>query len=151
MRKEVGKGDIRKLGYFALAMIGVVFFLVLFALLVHYSSGPWLSDTRLSPLVLACIMIGTLIVIIYSNKFYRRNVNMVKLGLMTRRQRLGSLRAITLMFIGYCEYPALISILGFLFFGDFAYFIPAAVLVVEMFRKFPHRSRVDEVLRSAFY
>jgi hypothetical protein len=140
-----------QLALFSSILIGGLVFLCGFALLVHYASGNFLADTTLSIPILVFMFIATFVVIWLSNNFYKKNIRIIQHSIHPLKNRMGSFSALTMIHIGYCEFPGIISAMGYLCFGNYLFFIPPAICIIEMIRKFPTRQKIDEMVCTSYF
>ena len=131
-------------------MIGILLFSVI-SLVIHFIQGAFIKDKSLeNPISIILLVIAT-VVILGARFVYTKRVKSLMEANQTSREKLDVFRAITITHMALCELPALLSIVMFICFGNFLLFLPVAMAVVEMFKKFPTQQRIDSAVNSGTF
>jgi len=96
-------------------------------------------------------LIVTLIVVIATRAIYVKRVNVLKETNQSSKEKLDIFRSITITHMALCEFPALFSIICFMVFGNFLFFIVVAIALAEMVMKFPARHKIESVIHSGTF
>ena len=131
-------------------LTGLLVFSIL-SIVLHYFGG--VSD-RLkddSQIVFSCVLVLSIIVILITRVIYSKRVNALKETNQSSKEKLDIFRGITITHMVLCEFPALLSIICFLIFGNFLFFIPVCVALVEMVMKFPTQQRIESAVNSGTF
>ena len=142
--------EYRALSVLAIAMIMGILLFSMVAIVVHYSSGQFMKERNLMNLFLVIVILLGTIVIIAARIIYKKRVNNIKVSLGTNKEKMDSFRAMTVIHMALCEMPALLSIICFMLFGNFLFFLVVLMALAEMANKFPYKRSVDEIINPGF-
>ena len=144
------ENDYRALSVLAIAMIMGILSFSIVAIVVHYINGHFVEERKLMNLFLMIVLLLGTIVIIAARTIYKKRVLSIKEGQGTDKEKMDSFRAMTVTHMALCEMPALISIICFMVFGNFLFFLVVLIALAEMTNKFPFKRSVDKVITPRF-
>lgn len=132
------------------AMIAGVLLFTGVVTLVNYSEGALVVNTAAKNIALGAVLLLSITMV-----FIARHRYAVMYGAITVKggqdmQRIINYRNATLWHYLFCELPAILSALCLLVFGDYLFFIPVAMGLIEMLRKFPRRQTMAQMLGPAY-
>lgn len=129
---------------------GLLLFSVL-SIVLHYLSG--ISDKLKddSQIALTSVLILSVVIILITRAIYTKRIDVLKATNQSSKEKLDIFRGITITHMALCEFPALLSIICFIIFGNFLFFIAVAIALAEMLAKFPTRERMDSVIHSGTF
>jgi O-antigen/teichoic acid export membrane protein len=131
-------------------MIGILLFSII-SLIIHFIQGAFINDKNLENLIFVILLAIAVVVILGARLVYTKRVNSLMETNQTSREKLDIFRAITITHMALCEMPAILSIVMFICFGNFLLFLPVAMALVEMFKKFPTQHRIDSAVNSGTF
>jgi len=131
-------------------MIGILLFSVI-SLVIHFIQGAFIKDKSLENLISIILLAIAAVVILGARLVYTKRVNSLMETNQTSREKLDIFRAITITHMALCEVPAILSIVMFICFGNFLLFLPVAMALIEMFKKFPTQQRIDSAVNSGTF
>lgn len=140
--------DYRALSIVTIALMGGVVFFSIVATIIHFIQGAFITDKDLENTFFVTVLIIAAIVIIVTRIIYNRRVNSLMEMNSSSREKLDIFRVITITHMALCEMPAMLSIVVFICFGNFLFFLPVAMALVEMFKKFPTQQRIESAVNS---
>lgn len=129
----------------AAMMAGILLFAAV-VLIVHYKQGPFIHDGRLAGTISAIAIVVVALLMIAAAAIYKRRINALGAGGGSAKQKWEGLTAISITHLAICEVPAMLSVVLFLLFGDFLFFLPVAMCLVEMMRSFPRKEKIDNII-----
>lgn len=131
-------------------IIGILLFCGI-SIALHYSGGIASNLQEYSKSVFTIALIATLVVIIATRAIYVKRVNVLKATNQSSKEKLDIFRSITITHMALCEFPALFSIICFMVFGNFLFFLAVAVSLAEMIIKFPTQHKIESVIYSGTF
>ena len=143
--------DFKALAILTKALItGILLFCVI-SILLHYFGG--LSETFRdeSKMVFTIILVLTVIVLITTRLIYSKRINILKETNQSSKEKLDIFRSITITHMALCEFTALLSVICFIILGDYLFFIPVGIAIIEMILKFPTQSRIESTINSGTF
>ncbi|HEU4472388.1 MAG TPA: hypothetical protein VFR58_14950 [Flavisolibacter sp.] len=141
--------DSKQLPVLALALIGGVLIFCLGSILLHQETGNLLRDRKGEEgILLASLAAGT-VMLTAAAGLYKSKITDLLSGPGTISEKLAVYRRILVMHLALCELVAILSVVGFLLYGNHVFFMMAGLALVEMIRKFPSGSRIKELTDSA--
>jgi hypothetical protein len=152
----MGNGTDHTADYKALAVLtkalisGILLFSVL-SIVLHYLGN--ISDKLKedSQVAFSSVLILCIIVILITRAIYTKRINVLKETNQSNKAKLDIFRSITITHMALCEFPALLSIICFIIFGNFLFFIAVAIALAEMLLKFPTRERMESAINSGTF
>lgn len=143
--------DYRALSIITKALIGGILFFSIVSIVIHFIQGAFIVDKDLENTFFAIVLAIAAIVILVTRFIYTRRVNSLMATNSSGREKLDIFRAITITHMALCEMPAMLSIVAFICFGNFLFFLPVAMALVEMFKKFPTQQRIESAVNSGTF
>ena len=143
--------DYKALSIVTKALIGGVVFFSIVAIVIHFIQGAFIADKDLENIFFTIVLLIAAIIIIITRIVYRRRVNSLMETNSSSREKLDIFRVITITHMALCEMPAMLSIVVFICFGNFLFFLPVAMALVEMFKKFPTQQRIESAVNSGTF
>lgn len=143
--------DYKALSIVTKALIGGVLFFSIISILIHFMQGAFIADKDLEKIFAGVVLIIAAIVILVTRFIYTRRVNNLMETNSSSKEKLDIFRAITITHMALCEMPAMLSIVVFICFGNFLFFLPVAMALVEMFKKFPTQQRIESAVNSGTF
>lgn len=143
--------DYRALSILTKAIMGGILLFSVIALLVHFFQGTFIKDKSLENIIFTCLLLIAAIVIIGARFVYTKRVNNLMETNQSSKEKLDIFRAITITHMALCEMPAILSIALFICFGNFLLFLPVAMALVEMIKKFPTQQRIGSAVNSGTF
>jgi hypothetical protein len=143
--------DYKALSIVTKALIGGVVFFSIVAIVIHFIQGAFIADKDLENIFFTIVLLIAAIIIIITRIVYRRRVNSLMETNSSSREKLDIFRAITITHMALCEMPAMFSIVVFICFGNFLFFLPVAMALVEMFKKFPTQQSIESAVNSGTF
>ena len=140
--------DYKALSIVTKALIGGVVFFSIVAIVIHFIQGAFIADKDLENIFFTIVLLIAAIIIIITRIVYIRRVNSLMETNSSSREKLDIFRAITITHMALCEMPAMLSIVVFICFGNFLFFLPVAMALVEMFKKFPTQQSIESAVNS---
>ena len=143
--------DYKALSIVTKALIGGVVFFSIVAIVIHFIQGAFIADKDLENIFFTIVLLIAAIIIIITRIVYRRRVNSLMETNSSSREKLDIFRAITITHMALCEMPAMLSIVVFICFGNFLFFLPVVMALVEMFKKFPTQQSIESAVNSGTF
>lgn len=143
--------DYKALSIVTKALIGGVLFFSIISILIHFIQGAFIADKDLEKTFVVIVLILAAIVVIVTRFIYTRRVNSLMETNSSSREKLDIFRAITITHMALCEMPAILSITVFICFGNFLFFFPVGMALIEMFKKFPTQQRIESAVNSGTF
>jgi len=143
--------DYKALSILTKGLIGGILLFSILSIVLHYLRGVsgMLQDD--SSVFLSAVLIVTAIIILITRAIYSKRVNILKETNQTSKEKLDIFRSITITHMALCEVPALLSIICYLLFGNFLFFVAVLIALAEMLMKFPTRGRIESVINSGTF
>jgi hypothetical protein len=131
-------------------MTGILLFSVL-SIVLHFfgSVSDKLKDD--SQIIFTIILILSVITIIATRMIYIKRINILKETNQSSKEKLDIFRSITITHMALCEFPALLSIISFVVFGNYLFFVVVFIALAEMLLKFPTRERIESAINSGTF
>ena len=131
-------------------MSGVVIFSGV-SLLVHSSEGAFIATSSQTRNIIFGTMLFLAMIFIYLARFtFNKKVEGIRDSNTDLMQKLAAYRSATIFHHALCEVPATLGVVCFLLFGDYLFFIPVTMAILEMIRKFPGRANINERIGTAY-
>lgn len=143
--------DYKALSIVTKSLIGGVLFFSIISIVIHFVQGVFITDKDLENTFFAIVLAIAAIVIIVTRIIYTKRVNSLMEANSSSKEKLDIFRAITITHMALCEMPAMLSIVVFICFGNFLFFLPVAMALVEMFKKFPTQQRIGSAVNSGTF
>lgn len=143
--------DYKALSILTKALITGIILFSLVALVIHFVQGAFINDKSLENLLFAILLLIALVAIIGARFIYSKRVNSLMETNQSSKEKLDIFRAITITHMALCEMPAILSIAMFICFGNFLLFLPVAMVLAEMFMKFPTQHRIESAVNSGTF
>jgi 4-amino-4-deoxy-L-arabinose transferase-like glycosyltransferase len=118
---------------------------------LYYFGGISNNLQDYSQTVFLISLIATVVIIVATRAVYVRRVNVLKETNQSSKEKLEIFRSITITHMALCEFPALFSIISFMVFGNFMFFIVVAISLAEMIMKFPTQHKIESVIHSGTF
>jgi len=131
-------------------IIGILIFCVV-SVLLYYFGGISYNLQEYSQTAFLLVLLFAVIVIIATRFIYVKRVNVLKETNQTSKEKLDIFRSITITHMALCEFTALLSIICFMVFGNFLFFLVVVVALGEMILKFPTQHRIESVIHSGTF
>src|SRR5689334_4312042 len=124
--------DYKALAVLTRALISGLLLFSILSMVLHYLSriSDKLKDD--SKIVFSSVLVLSIIVILITRAIYSKRINVLKETNQSSREKLDIFRSITITHMALCEFPALLSIICFIIFGNFLFFIPVCIALIEM-------------------
>jgi hypothetical protein len=131
-------------------MVGILLFSGL-SIVLHFlgTVSDKLRDD--SQIVFTIIFVLSVITIIATRAIYSKRINVLKETNQSSKEKLDIFRSITITHMALCEFTALLSIICFIVFGNFLFFVTVFMALAEMFLKFPTRVRIESAINSGTF
>lgn len=143
--------DYKALSIVTMALMGGVLFFSSISILIHFIQGAFIADKDLEKTFVGIVIVIAAIVIIVTRIIYTRRVASLMETNSSSKEKFDIFRAITITHMALCEMPAILSITIFICFGNFLFFLPVAIALMEMFRKFPTQQRIESAVNSGTF
>ncbi len=143
--------DYKALAVLTKALIGGVLLFAAVSIIIHFAEGAFIEDKNLETTLFTALFLIAVIVILGARLVYSRRISNLMERNQSGKEKLDLFRAITITHMALCEFPAILSILLFLCFGNFLFFLPAAIGLIEMLLKFPTRQRMESIVNSGTF
>jgi hypothetical protein len=131
-------------------MAGIILFSII-SLILHFIQGAFIQDKDLDNIIFAILLVIAAVVILGARIVYTKRVNGLMETNQSNKEKLDIFRAITITHMALCEMPAILSIVMFICFGNFLLFLPVAMALIEMFKKFPTQHRFESAVNSGTF
>lgn len=143
--------DYKALSILAKALIAGIIMFSIISLLLYFMQGAFIEDKNLGNLIFTILTLIAAIMIIAARFIYSKRVKNLMATNQSSKEKLDIFRAITITHIALCEMPAMLSIILFICFGNFLLFLPVAMALVEMIKKFPSQHRIESAIFSGTF
>lgn len=131
-------------------IIGILLFCGV-SIALYYFGGLSNHLQEYSQTVFFIALIFTLTVVMATRAIYVKRVNVLKETNQSSKEKLDIFRSITITHMALCEFPALLSIICFMVFGNFLFFLIVVIALGEMILKFPTQHRIESVIHSGTF
>jgi hypothetical protein len=143
--------DYKALSVLTKALIAGVLFFSAISILIHFIRGAIIHEENLGNRIFAVVAFMAAVIIIGARFIYTKRVNRLMETNQSSKEKLDIFRAITITHMALCELPAILSCILFICFGNFFLFLPVAIAIVEMIKKFPTQQRIESVVNSGTF
>jgi hypothetical protein len=116
-------------------IIGIIVFAGI-ALGIHYAANNFIDDKTFGDNAAVLTLVAGAVIIIISKGVYSKRMNNFDIASSQSEDEFKKYVAITITHLAVCEGLAICSIILFLLFGNFLFFLPVGMSIVEMFRIF---------------
>jgi len=130
-------------------LAGVVFFSGL-SLLIHSAEGPFVHNEVLKLRLLTALLVAAPIVFILAEVFFARRMKTIRATRGMAIDQLIGYRMATVNYYAICELPTILGVMGYFAFADYLFFIPTAIGLLALIRRFPKRAEMESVLPSGY-
>ena len=148
---EKRNADYRALSILAIAMLAGILLFSVMGIAVHYITGSSLAGNKITNTFFVLALLLAAAAITAARSLYKKTVDTLKRSIETSKEKLEGFRAMTLTHMALCEIPALLSVICFMLFGNFLFFLVVLMALVEMISKFPFRKRVETVVNTSIF
>lgn len=143
--------DYKALAVLTRALIGGVLLFAIISILIHFANGAFIEDKNLETTLFVALLLIAVVVVLGARFVYSRRISNLMERNQSGKEKLDLFRAITITHMALCEFPAILSILLFLCFGNFLFFLSAVIGLIEMLLKFPTQQRIESVVNSGTF
>jgi len=131
-------------------IIGILLFSVI-SIVLHYVDALSNRFKDDSTAVFGVVLMISVIVVGATRVIYSKRIKVLKEENQSSKQKLDIFRSITITHMALCQFTALLSIVCFIVFGNFLFFLIVSMAIAEMFIKFPTRQRVESTVNSGTF
>lgn len=147
----VQEQDYKAMSVLSTAMIAGIVLFTFISIAVHFFKGGFWADKSSGNILFAIALFLGVIVVTVASMRYKKKVGELKAASQTTIEKLNEFRSITILHAALCEFLAILSIIFFLMTGNFFLFLPVGMALVEMFKKFPTRYRIDSAVYASTF
>jgi hypothetical protein len=143
------KQKLKAIQIFFLALtIGLVLFAVI-VVVVDFMNGPVLGKDELvnRDILLGAVIITGVICLFGARSYYNRTMKMVDISSFSLADKLNQYRAALIIYMAFCEGPAIFSVIIFFLTGNYWVFAITALLLAAMLLKAPTKTRMIQEMK----
>ncbi len=143
------KQKLKAIQIFFLALtIGLVLFAVI-VVVVDFMNGPVLGKDELvnRDILLGAVIITGVICLFGARSYYNRTMKMVDISSFSLADKLNQYRAALIIYMAFCEGPAIFSVIIFFLTGNYWVFAITALLLAAMLIKAPTKTRMIQEMK----
>lgn len=134
--------------FFLSLIIGLVLFAVI-VVVVDFMNGPVLGKDELvnRDILLGAVVITGIICMFGARSYYNRTMKMVDISSFSLSDKLNQYRAALIIYMAFCEGPAIFSVIIFFLTGNYWVFAVTALLLAAMLLKAPTKTRIIQEMK----
>ena len=145
------QGDYRSLSILTISMImGVVIFSIV-SIVIHFTSGSFIADKATMNIFIIVDYILGFTLLLAARILYKHRVEILKELNLSSSEKRERFRNISITHLALCELSAFFSLICFILFGHFLFFLIVVIALYEMISRFPSREKVENIVNSSFY
>ena len=141
----------KTLSTIAIALIGGIIVFSSISILIHFLQDAFSKDKNFLNSVFTVLLLIAAGSMLRARPVYAGKVNNPAEGNRSSGEKFAVFRALTITQMALCKLLSILSILLFIFFGDFPLFLPVCMAVVEMIKKLPTQQRIESTVNSGTF
>lgn len=143
--------DYKALSLLTKALISGILIFSIISIGLHYFGGLSGKLDEYSQTAFRVVLVLAVVIITAMRMIYTKRTNVLKATNQSSKEKLDIFRSITITHMALCEFTALLSIICFMVFGNFLFFLVVAIALAEMILKFPSRQKTESVIHSGTF